>query len=104
MLRTILSVLLATLPLTGSRTTWGAPRPGPPPTTYELMINGESFLVEANRQIKLQSKDKPGVSYQVAIRVAPVQRLKLNTLRFQYDQRFEVEDSRQPQRRSVNIP
>jgi len=30
--------------------------------TYEVQINGESFLVEANRQVKLESKAKPGVS------------------------------------------
>lgn len=103
MVRTILSLLAAAAALAGGTTAWGAPAPGPPPTTYELIINGESFLVQANRRVKLQSKEKPGVAYEVAIRVAPVQRLKLNTLQFQYDRGSKVEDNRQRHRRSVKL-
>ncbi len=64
----------------------GHAEPAPvPPSTYEVQINGENFLVEANRQVKLESKAKPGVSYAVAIRLAPTQRVRLNTIQFEYD-------------------
>ena len=74
-----------------------------PPSIYELIINGESFTVEANLAVKLQSKQKPGTSYQVALRVAPTQRLKLNSVQFQYDWLARVEDDRNPQQRSVRL-
>jgi len=53
-----------------------------PPSLYELLIGGESFQVEANRVVKLQSKTHPGVSYEVALRVAPTQRVKLRSIQF----------------------
>jgi hypothetical protein len=80
-----------------------APPANPPPITYEVIVNGESFLVDANRVARLESKTKPGVIYEVAVRVSPVQRLKLSTLQFQYDQGTKVEDNRQSQRRSVKL-
>ena len=104
MVRSIPVILCpAIFALAGGSAVWAQPRPGPPPVTYELMIDGESFLVEANRIVKLYSKEKPGVSYRVAIRVAAVQRLKLNNLQFECDQRSQVEDSRRPQRRSMKL-
>jgi len=71
--------------------------------TYELIINGESFLVEANRVLTLKSQQKPGVSYQVALRLAPIQRLKLNTMQFNYDRLFKVEDDRGLEQRTVRL-
>jgi hypothetical protein len=66
-----------------------------PPTVYEVQINGESFLVEANRQTNLESKSKPGVRYEVAVRIASTQPVRLNTLQFDYDLPAKVEvDSR----------
>lgn len=73
------------------------------PTTYELMINGEDFVVEANRAVKLRSKTRPGVTYDIAIRVSPVQKMRLNSLRFEYGLRTRVEDNRQAQRRSAKL-
>jgi hypothetical protein len=63
----------------------------PVPTTYEIMINGESFLVEADHAAKLESKDKPGTSYQVAIRVAPTQRISMRSFQFTYDLPSKIE-------------
>jgi len=103
MIRSVLFLLSSATALVGGTSAHGAPAPGPPPITYELMINGESFLVQANRQMRLQSKQKPGVTYNVAIRVAPTQALSLNTLQFQYDRGFQVEDSRRPNRRSAKL-
>ena len=74
-----------------------------PPTVYEVQINGESFLVEANRQVKLESKVKPGVSYTVAIRVAPTQRVRLNTIQFEYDLPAKVEVDDRGQSRSARL-
>lgn len=73
------------------------------PTTYELMINGESFIVEANRAVTLQSKAKPGTAYEVALRVSPVQYLRLNNIRLEYDLRTKVDDNRQAERRSARL-
>jgi hypothetical protein len=61
------------------------------PATYEIMINGESFLVDADHAARLESKEKPGVSYQVAVRVAPTQRIRMNHLQFTYDLPAKVE-------------
>jgi len=74
-----------------------------PPTTYELMINGESFLLEAGRLVKLPSQLRPGTVYEVAIRISPVQYLRLNQIRLAYDLRTKVEDNRQAERRSVRL-
>jgi hypothetical protein len=63
------------------------------PLMYDLMINGESFTVEANRTIKLESKKKPGTVYEVALRVAPVQRLVLKGIQLDYERGYEVLDS-----------
>jgi hypothetical protein len=74
-----------------------------PPSTYEVQINGESFLVEANRQVKLESKTKPGVSYTVAIRVAPTQRVRLRTIQFDYDLPAKVEAEIRGENRSARV-
>jgi hypothetical protein len=62
-----------------------------PSTVYEVQINGESFLVEANRQTKLESKEKPGVRYDVAVRIAPTQGVRLNSIQFDYELPAKVE-------------
>ena len=76
---------------------------GTPPLTYELMINGETFLVEADRLVKLESQEKPGVTYDVALRIALEQRVRLNTFRFEYDWPAKVADDRRSPLRSVRI-
>ena len=73
------------------------------PTTYELMINGESFLVETNQFVRLQSQLRPGTVYEVALRVSPIQYLRLNQIRLAYDLRTKVEDNRQGERRTVRL-
>jgi hypothetical protein len=62
-----------------------------PPLTYEVQINGETFLVEANRETTLESKTKPGVRYRVALRVSPTQRVRLGGIVFDYDLPAKVE-------------
>ena len=79
------------------------PGSGTPPLTYELMINGESFLIEANRQVKLESREKPGVTYDVALRIALEQPVRLNTLRFEYDWPARVDDDLRRPQRTVRI-
>jgi len=85
-----------------SRAESGSPAESPP-LVYEVMINGESFLVEANRAVKLQSKEKPGTSYDVAVRVAPTQRIKLNAIQFDYDLPARVEDDGKRENRSARL-
>jgi hypothetical protein len=95
-------LLAAAIPL--ERPARGADAPVPvAPRIYELQIDGESVLIEANRSVELKSKRKPGVAYQVAIRVAPVQRLKLENLQLEYDMHSKVESTRRPGQQSVKI-
>jgi len=95
-------LLTAAAVLAAAATARAQPSAGPP-LRYELMINGESFIVEANRAVKLRSKGKPGVSYEVALRIAPTQRLKLNSVQFDYDWLTKVEDDRRAVQRSVRL-
>lgn len=74
-----------------------------PPLTYELMIDGESFRIEADRQVKLQSRQKPGVTYDVALRIAIEQPVSLNTFRFEYDWPAQVHDDLRRPQRTVRI-
>ena len=73
------------------------------PLTYELTINGETFTVEADRQTKLESRDNPGVTYDVALWIALEQRVRLNSLRFEYDWPAKVTDDRRKPHRTVRI-
>jgi len=73
------------------------------PTLFELVINGESFSVEANRVVELTSRRDPEVKYQVALRIAPTQRIKLNAVRFDYDRLCEVRDDRGREQRTVRL-
>jgi len=61
------------------------------PVVYELIINGESFAVEGDGVTKCRSKDRAGVVYEVAVRVAPTQRLRLGNVVFDYDRQTKVE-------------
>ncbi len=81
-------VCLSTIAVMPNR---GYGQPGPPlagegnqPVLYELLINGESFLVEGNRIVTLRSEQDPDTEYQVAIRLAPTQQYHMPTLRFHY--------------------
>lgn len=74
-----------------------------PPLTYELMINGESFYVEADRQEHLESRQSPGQTYDVALRVAMTQPVRLNTIRFDYSWPAQVTDDRGKEQRTVRI-
>lgn len=74
-----------------------------PPTSYELLIDGESFLVEIDRQTKLESRQKPGVAYQVALRLAPVQRRRLGSLEFAYELPCKLYDDAQAPRRGARL-
>ena len=103
MVRSVLLSLLPFLLLAAGRPARADQTSGTPPLTYELMINGESFLVEADRQVKLESPEKPGVTYDVALRIALRQRVRLNTLEFQYDWPARVEDDHRKPHRTVRI-
>jgi hypothetical protein len=73
------------------------------PTVYEVQINGESFLVEANRQTQLESISKPGVRYEVAVRIAPTQPVRLNTLQFEYDLPAKIDVDSRRENRSARL-
>jgi hypothetical protein len=63
---------------------WGQTGSSDPPLTYELLINGENFVIQANQFSRLESQEKPGVVYEVAVRIAPQQRVRLKNLCFEY--------------------
>ncbi len=76
----------------------GNAQDAPPPESapnqgvvFELLINGESFLVEENRVVKVRSEKNPETEYQVAIRVAPTQKYRMPTLLFAYDRPAIIE-------------
>jgi hypothetical protein len=76
---------------------------GAPPLTYELTINGETFVVEADRHVKLESRENPGVTYEVSLWIALEQRVRLNSLRFEYDWPAKVSDDRGRPHRTFRI-
>jgi hypothetical protein len=94
----LITTILATRPMVSAEPTLAAP-----PQTYEVQINGESFLVDANRAVKLESKEKPGVSYSVAVRVAPVQRMRLGAIQFDYELPAKVETDGKHENRTARL-
>jgi hypothetical protein len=85
---------------------WGQPAtvaPPDQPVTYEVQINGESFMIEANRLVKLSSTRTPGVKYDIAVRMAPTQQCVLNHFEFQYDCHATLDDDRGRELRTVNL-
>jgi hypothetical protein len=103
MLRTAAIRLLITMALTTGPEVWAQSTAAVPASTYEVQINGESFEIEANRVVKLESKEKPGVSYQVAVRVAPTQRIRLSNAEFEYELPAKVEDDGKRGSRSIRL-
>jgi hypothetical protein len=93
--------VIALLPLIAPGAAASAARADTP--WYELMINGESFTIQTNRLVRLQSKNNPDVRYDVALRVAPTQRLKLNSVQFDYDWLSKVQDDGKPGQRTVRL-
>ena len=64
------------------------------PVRYDLLLNGESFSLEANRAVTLNSEEHPGTTYEVALRIAQLQPLRLNSVELEYDRGFAVTDDR----------
>ncbi|MEN6496862.1 MAG: hypothetical protein ABFD16_21435 [Thermoguttaceae bacterium] len=103
MVRSLAISLALLFPLAWGNPTIAKAETAPSPRLYELMINGESFLVEADQQARLESKERPGVTYNVALRVALRQPIELNTLRLEYDWPAQVEDDRGRKQRTVKV-
>jgi hypothetical protein len=101
MLRTSAICLLIWTTLTVGGVSQAAP--AAPPLVYEVQINGESFLIELDRMVRLESSEKPGVSYNVAVRVSPKQRVRLNTIQFDYALPAKVEDDGKRENRSARL-
>jgi hypothetical protein len=79
------------------------PGPGGPPVTFEMVINGETFQVEGNRKVRLQSKEKPGTTYEIAVRVSPLQHVRLSTVELDYELPARVADDGGRQMRTIRI-
>lgn len=70
---------------------------------YELMINGETFLLEANRVVKLQSKLHPQTTYEVGLRISPIQYHRVGRIRVGYDLRTKLHKDGPPEPQSVRL-
>ena len=103
MVRTIVFLVMLTAMLAGSAVAWAQPGSDVRPSMYELVIDGERFLVEANRLIKLKSQKNPNTGYDVALRIAPTQRLRLNSVQFDYDWLSRVQDDHGRDRRTARL-
>jgi hypothetical protein len=103
MLRSLVILFVITVAVVKGPTALAEQPVAIPPVIYEVQINGESFLVEANRQTRLESKAKPGVRYEVAVRVAPTQHVSLNTVQFDYDLPAKVEIDDRGRSRSARL-
>jgi hypothetical protein len=73
------------------------------PQTFELTINGEKFRVQVDYPLKLQSRGQPGTSYDVSLRVAGTQSLRLNKLRFDYEMPARVTDDGGAAQRVISL-
>ena len=76
---------------------------GSPPLQYELVLNGETYRVEANRLVKLTSRKSPETSYTVALRVAPVQYVTLGGIRFGYEMPATLQTTVTPTEASARL-
>jgi hypothetical protein len=80
------------------------PRPSEPPVTYEVQIDGESFQVQGNqRPTKVESKVKKGTTYELAIRVARNQHLRLNSVQLEYGMPAKATDDKGRELRIAQI-
>ena len=64
------------------------------PVMYEVQINGETFRVEGNRQAVVSSTSNPKIKYQLAVRVDPVQILRLNKVQLEYENPVTIDDDK----------
>lgn len=74
-----------------------------PPFLYDIVINGETFTVEGNRAVTVESRLHQGVKYDIALRLSQTQRWPLNTVQFDYDLGFEVADDEDQQVRTATL-
>lgn len=72
-----------------------------PALVFELSIDGESFLLEADRLTELKAAS--GKTYKVALRLARRQRWALNGVKFEYDAGFRVDDDNEDGLRTATL-
>lgn len=96
--------LFALWAATGPSPAAAQPGGGTPPVTYEIQIDGESFLVEGNEPPQtVESTKKRGTTYKLAVRVAMVQRLRLNSVKLEYGMVATAHDNEGKEVRTVRI-
>jgi hypothetical protein len=103
--RTWIPVVLAVVVATVSRPVSAQPGVSDDPrVTYEVQIDGESFQIEGGqRPIKVESKLKKGPSYTLAVRVAMIQTLRLNSVQLEYGMWAKVIDNKRKDLRIAQI-
>lgn len=95
---TLLAVLLGVCQTLDA---WQAVADDVPALLFELSIDGESFLVEADKQVDLKGAN--GKTYKVALRLARRQRWSLNKVKFEYDAGFRVDDDNEAGLRTATL-
>jgi hypothetical protein len=101
MLRRTFACLFVVLGLLAGWSLAAGPKDEVPPLVFELSIDGETFLIETEKQVDLKSK--AGKTYKVALRLAQRQRWALNTIRFEYDGAFHVDDDNEADTRTATL-
>ena len=100
-----LTALAITTPLgrVSAQTPGAKPPAEQPAVRYEVSIDGEHFTLDGDRLVKLKSTQKPGTTYEVAVRLAEYQRWLLGNVRFDYHMGFTVSDDRQATTRTATL-
>ena len=73
------------------------------PTTYQVAINGEVFEITLGEPITVKSRQQPDLQYDISLRVAPLQHLRLNTLQLSYDRGCRVSDDHKQGARTITL-
>ena len=105
MRQTWIPIFFVFVAVTVSRPVLAQPGAGDDPgVTYEVQIDGESFQVEGGQPpVKVESKLKKGTAYTLAVRVAMVQTLRLNSVQLEYGMWAKVIDNKRKDLRFAQI-
>ena len=98
MLRTLLALLCATVLASVAGGRDAEQDVTRPPTTYEVLDQRREFPRGSRSRDQGAKHQDPARSYELVVRIAPTQVLRLNTVRLEYDMPASVSDDRGRQR------
>ena len=68
---------------------------------YEMTVNGETFDITGEEQTTIHSNKEIGKTFQVMIKVKPIQHYRAEQVEFDYDHSCSVKDERSPEGRMI---